>query len=298
MENQVEFAVPAEGSNSSGHGSCSGMDFTLPYYKNIFDIDIDSFEEKPWRQPGVDASEYFNFGFDEESWKAYCKQLELVHLEKSNSLRKICVYESRQSNQDYDPDMPPELAAAIREKDIFTKNPRWKEIQIDGCGEHLPSTSFRPQRIFDSDELIEEQCYLEDTRQRNNCAPKRILQQQDYNPALPPEHAVAVGLYDASAEMDFRQLVMVGQGAGTTSVQPPTVEVTSVQPPTKIGRAIPVQIGYEERISSMDTRPPRIRDSKSTIEIALQDSIDEDPTTAISQGSISLQSQASKNTSV
>ncbi|KAM8745744.1 pre-mRNA 3'-end-processing factor FIP1, partial [Acanthopagrus schlegelii] len=35
-------------------------------------------EEKPWLRPGADISDYFNYGFDEESWKTYCrKQLKL-----------------------------------------------------------------------------------------------------------------------------------------------------------------------------------------------------------------------------
>lgn len=41
----------------------------------MFDIDIESFDEKPWRHPGVDISDFFNFGLDEEHWKDYCRQL-------------------------------------------------------------------------------------------------------------------------------------------------------------------------------------------------------------------------------
>ena len=42
----------------------------------IFDIDIDTtFEEKPWKYPGAEISDFFNFGLDEEKWKDYCKQL-------------------------------------------------------------------------------------------------------------------------------------------------------------------------------------------------------------------------------
>ncbi|KAB5539697.1 hypothetical protein PHYPO_G00092000 [Pangasianodon hypophthalmus] len=29
-------------------------------------------EEKPWRKPGADLSDYFNYGFNEDTWKAYC----------------------------------------------------------------------------------------------------------------------------------------------------------------------------------------------------------------------------------
>ncbi|XP_035997575.1 uncharacterized protein fip1l1a [Fundulus heteroclitus] len=31
-------------------------------------------EERPWRKSGADISDYFNYGFDEESWKAYCRK--------------------------------------------------------------------------------------------------------------------------------------------------------------------------------------------------------------------------------
>lgn len=49
---------------------------TLPItFRTIFDVDIDGFEEKPWKYPGVDASDFFNFGLNEETWKDYCKQL-------------------------------------------------------------------------------------------------------------------------------------------------------------------------------------------------------------------------------
>ncbi|PVH32797.1 hypothetical protein PAHAL_9G490200 [Panicum hallii] len=46
----------------------------------IFDIDIEAFQHKPWRQQGVDLSDYFNFNLDEEGWiKYWCnmKQLRL-----------------------------------------------------------------------------------------------------------------------------------------------------------------------------------------------------------------------------
>ena len=43
--------------------------------RTIFDIDIESLEEKPWRHPCGDTSDYFNYGFDENSWKEYCIKL-------------------------------------------------------------------------------------------------------------------------------------------------------------------------------------------------------------------------------
>lgn len=45
------------------------------FSRTVFDVDIDTFEEKPWKYPGVDESDFFNFGMNEEIWKEYCKQL-------------------------------------------------------------------------------------------------------------------------------------------------------------------------------------------------------------------------------
>ncbi|KAM3619883.1 uncharacterized protein V6R79_015197 [Siganus canaliculatus] len=30
--------------------------------------------EKPWRKSGADITDYFNYGFNEETWKKYCKK--------------------------------------------------------------------------------------------------------------------------------------------------------------------------------------------------------------------------------
>ncbi|THG95686.1 hypothetical protein EW145_g7913, partial [Phellinidium pouzarii] len=40
--------------------------------RSVFDIDMTNLAEKPWRRPGSDLSDWFNYGFDEISWEAYC----------------------------------------------------------------------------------------------------------------------------------------------------------------------------------------------------------------------------------
>ncbi|KAH8110680.1 hypothetical protein DFH11DRAFT_760107 [Phellopilus nigrolimitatus] len=40
--------------------------------RSIFEIDMTNLAEKPWRRPGSDLSDWFNYGFDELSWEAYC----------------------------------------------------------------------------------------------------------------------------------------------------------------------------------------------------------------------------------
>lgn len=37
----------------------------------IYHVDPSAFEEKPWRRPGADLTDWFNYGFNEESWKLW-----------------------------------------------------------------------------------------------------------------------------------------------------------------------------------------------------------------------------------
>ncbi|WJX25188.1 hypothetical protein P8452_14251 [Trifolium repens] len=187
--------LPSWGNNAAGRGfGGGGLEFTLPSHKTIFDVDIESFDEKPWKYLNVDVSDFFNFGLNEESWKDYCKQLEQLRLE-STMQSKIRVYESGRTEHDYDPDLPPELAAAT--------------CLHDGPVENANSVK--------SD----------------------------------------VGLSD----------VMKGSGR--------------MRPPIPTGRAIQVEGGYGERLPSIDTRPPRMRDSDAIIEIVLQGTEDDDSSVGI-----------------
>lgn len=43
-------------------------------YTNLLELDIESLEEKPWRKPGALLSDYFNYGFDEATWKFYVQK--------------------------------------------------------------------------------------------------------------------------------------------------------------------------------------------------------------------------------
>ncbi|KAJ8348499.1 hypothetical protein SKAU_G00270880 [Synaphobranchus kaupii] len=44
------------------------------------EVETDIFEDKPWRKPGADLSDYFNYGFNEETWKAYCEKQRRLQL--------------------------------------------------------------------------------------------------------------------------------------------------------------------------------------------------------------------------
>lgn len=38
------------------------------------EFSIDSLDEKPWRKPGADITDYFNYGFNEDTWRMYCER--------------------------------------------------------------------------------------------------------------------------------------------------------------------------------------------------------------------------------
>ena len=90
---------------------------------------------------------------------------------------KICVYESGRSKKDYDPDLPPELAAATGLLEALGENIHHRQdtglltgtvsargqpqfltgraIQVEGgIGERLPSVDVRRPRLRDSDAVI------------------------------------------------------------------------------------------------------------------------------------------------
>ncbi|KAL1211872.1 FIP1[III]-like protein [Cardamine amara subsp. amara] len=48
-----------------------GYSFSHTWSRKTFDV----FEKKPWRNSGADISDFFNYGFNEQSWKDYCKPL-------------------------------------------------------------------------------------------------------------------------------------------------------------------------------------------------------------------------------
>lgn len=44
-------------------------DLRFTYHRTAFDIDMDELEEQTWRLPHTDVSDYFNFGFNEATWR-------------------------------------------------------------------------------------------------------------------------------------------------------------------------------------------------------------------------------------
>ncbi|KAG0551394.1 hypothetical protein BDA96_01G419600 [Sorghum bicolor] len=74
--------LPIMGQIDRGHQHVFQRDynFSLPRNGTIFDIDIEAFQQKPWRQQGVDLTDYFNFSLDEEGWRKYWCSMKKLRL--------------------------------------------------------------------------------------------------------------------------------------------------------------------------------------------------------------------------
>lgn len=45
--------------------------------------------EKPWRRPGSDMTDYFNYGFDEFTWAGYCLKQDAMRKEAANQKKSV-----------------------------------------------------------------------------------------------------------------------------------------------------------------------------------------------------------------
>ncbi|XP_041429836.1 pre-mRNA 3'-end-processing factor FIP1 [Xenopus laevis] len=99
----LPYCMTSEGNlrTNRGYGTSvgkqRGIDFTSPGCINglpVLEVDLDSFEEKPWRKPGADLSDYFNYGFNEATWKVYCEKQRRLQLGLDNGYHP-CSKENR-----------------------------------------------------------------------------------------------------------------------------------------------------------------------------------------------------------
>jgi len=49
------------------------------------ELELESLEEKPWRKPGADITDYFNYGFTEDTWAAYCNRQRRLRVNESGA---------------------------------------------------------------------------------------------------------------------------------------------------------------------------------------------------------------------
>jgi hypothetical protein len=69
----LEDKADSRSKSSAGNGDNASSDelksLRFNYHRTAFDIDIDEEESRPWRLPFTDLTDFFNYGFDEATWK-------------------------------------------------------------------------------------------------------------------------------------------------------------------------------------------------------------------------------------
>ena len=59
-------------------------------YSNVLLTFLLDFEDdKPWRKPGTDMTDYFNYGFDEFTWASYCLKQEALKKEAKEQKKQV-----------------------------------------------------------------------------------------------------------------------------------------------------------------------------------------------------------------
>lgn len=71
-----------KGVDVDGEGTVNG----IPLYE--FSLDTLRDEDKPWRKPGADITDYFNYGFNEETWRKYCQKQNRLRAENGVPIPK------------------------------------------------------------------------------------------------------------------------------------------------------------------------------------------------------------------
>ncbi|XP_024539135.1 trichohyalin [Selaginella moellendorffii] len=158
-------------------------EFVLPPSKTVFDIDIDQFEEKPWEYEGTDITDYFNFGFTEDTWKQYCEEFARAKAEasKKSKMRGLDNGHSQQGwnydNARYNDTPEPQRGRAQGQRGM--RNHSGRAIQVEEGENERRSSELRRQRLRDSEGIQIDEGRYENShgefrrKQRNDDLPRR-----------------------------------------------------------------------------------------------------------------------------
>lgn len=90
-------------------------EFTTLGQGGVYELDLDRVVDAPWRVPGADMGDFFNYDLTPAKWRGYVKEIQQAFAE-SRLQEKLHLYEPTAAL--HDPDMPAELAAALGRKVI------------------------------------------------------------------------------------------------------------------------------------------------------------------------------------
>lgn len=117
----------------------------VPEYqdKPLTQLDIELLKLKPWRAPGVDVSDYFNFGFDEFTWIYYCHKQDKLRGEFNPSKVMESIMKGTGESNDAKPGvagMPPFMANMPMPPPSFMAN-----MPMPPMGMPMPPPGFNGQ---------------------------------------------------------------------------------------------------------------------------------------------------------
>ncbi|KAH6570772.1 hypothetical protein BASA60_007561 [Batrachochytrium salamandrivorans] len=144
--------------------------------KDILDVDVDQFEEKPWKKPGADITDFFNYGFNENTWKTYCNKQKLMR-EEMQLQKRLNPYELPM-DADYGFDMQVFAAQQRMLGNPISTYPTGKYQRLppanygaDGSGRSSSVIGKRPRDEDDSVKVLGEQSGDLDLPQSNDMFP-------------------------------------------------------------------------------------------------------------------------------
>ncbi|XP_062211026.1 FIP1[V]-like protein [Phragmites australis] len=166
---KTTIPITEQGDRGRQHVFHSDFKFCLPRNSTIFDINIEAFQQKTWRQQGVDLTDYFNFGLDEEGWRKYWFSMKQLR-HGARSLANEAPGCDQESYKLKSINVMPEVAnySGFEGRNGLAK-PKGRAIHVEGsvC-ERVPSADMWRPIQRDSDVVIQVNMMLSPSNQSNS----------------------------------------------------------------------------------------------------------------------------------
>lgn len=127
-------------------------------------IALEELADKPWRLPGADLTDYFNFGFDEVSWTLYCSKQEQLRREfDPNTLIPRLISSGV---------VPPSIAAVMKGEANQGKN-----TQINANPMPFMMPGMMPMNMFNNNQMNPMMGMMQNMQNMQKMNPQQIPQQ-------------------------------------------------------------------------------------------------------------------------
>uniref|UniRef100_A0AAV2KY85 Pre-mRNA polyadenylation factor Fip1 domain-containing protein n=1 Tax=Knipowitschia caucasica TaxID=637954 RepID=A0AAV2KY85_KNICA len=101
---------------------------------------------KPWRNPGANITDYFNYGFTEESWEAYCKKRK----EMKKAIKKMVDRDRRNQEKHNRPSTASDICRLFPSSRHDSRKSSNQDLRINQSRKASSSAEDRATRLFPS----------------------------------------------------------------------------------------------------------------------------------------------------